>query len=770
MYCNIVNYGGYFMKKVLSFILAVVMTVFLGACFSLNSVAEEIYVPDDGSMKNLEIAKVTTAPIMDGQVDDSYTKIFDISGSDSWYQKPDGDGNMNWVKDNHALVDGNSELRRYDIEENPERTSSEWYNSRFEGYASWDATNLYLCVVITTPHKINDNPAGVDSWRGDSMTVAAYNALRSGATEFVFSQDKGDLQVYPTETWGISVLQKRKTYDTTKTVAKWGITPEGGFYVTDTGYVYELTLGWSVGFGVTAAENVSVPFNVAVSFNNAVAKEYTMCGIQAGAGIYNEGGRVNLLTKDIDDNYLGFALKLVDSLTCEHSDSEWVIYKEFSETECSGEARRVCKDCGEIIATKYINMTVPYVVDVNCKSIHVSDVSGFEYRLKGGQWQKTGLFDNLLPETEYIIEYRFENSEQIYSLTVKTHHIDTDNKLEHDSTGHFHICDICHSQFNKEIHRGGIASCSQAAVCKVCGSLYDEKDLSNHKNVVIREKKIATCNNEGYTGDTYCLDCGEKIASGQTIDRLEHEYRTEVVPPTKDCQGYTLHTCILCGDSYKDNYSSYIGENDPVIEISSVRGLRGKQVKVAVSLKNNPGIASMSLKIDYDANILKLVNVEDCGVLGSQVHSPDLGASYYLNWENDAATENFTANGNIAILTFEILEDSDLGTTPVNVSYDYDNYDIYNVNVERIRFKLLDGNIEVSKILLGDVNNDGEVNNYDRLLLTRWLAKWSEVLEKGINETAADVNCDGKVNNLDRLILIRHLAHWEEYAYLPYTK
>ena len=168
------------MKRTLSFILAIAMVVSLGAYFSLNTVAEENYVPDDGSMTNIEIAKVSTAPKMDGKVDASYTKIFDITGADTWYQKPDDDGNMNWVRDNHATVDYNKESGRYDAAENPERTSSEWYNSRLEGYASWDATNLYLCVVITTPHKINDNPAQLNSWTGDAMEVAAHNT-RAGS-------------------------------------------------------------------------------------------------------------------------------------------------------------------------------------------------------------------------------------------------------------------------------------------------------------------------------------------------------------------------------------------------------------------------------------------------------------------------------------------------------------------------------------------------------------------------------------------------------------
>ena len=70
-------------------------------------------------------------------------------------------------------------------------------------------------------------------------------------------------------------------------------------------------------------------------------------------------------------------------------------------------------------------------------------------------------------------------------------------------------------------------------------------------------------------------------------------------------------------------------------------------------------------------------------------------------------------------------------------------------------------------LIYGDVNGDGKVNNLDRLVLSRWLAKWSEYIENGIDERAADVNCDGKVNSKDRLILARYLAKWPDYAILP---
>ena len=75
----------------------------------------------------------------------------------------------------------------------------------------------------------------------------------------------------------------------------------------------------------------------------------------------------------------------------------------------------------------------------------------------------------------------------------------------------------------------------------------------------------------------------------------------------------------------------------------------------------------------------------------------------------------------------------------------------------------------LESVLYGDVNHDGKVNTLDRMVLTRYLAKWDAYPESSIDMKAADVNNDGRVNTLDRVILTRYLAKWDAYAELPYA-
>ncbi len=52
----------------------------------------------------------------------------------------------------------------------------------------------------------------------------------------------------------------------------------------------------------------------------------------------------------------------------------------------------------------------------------------------------------------------------------------------------------------------------------------------------------------------------------------DHNYMDTVVPPTETEEGYTLHTCTVCGASYKDNFKDPIGGSDDERECGDVDG------------------------------------------------------------------------------------------------------------------------------------------------------------------------------------------------------
>ena len=58
----------------------------------------------------------------------------------------------------------------------------------------------------------------------------------------------------------------------------------------------------------------------------------------------------------------------------------------------------------------------------------------------------------------------------------------------------------------------------------------------------------------------FCCSLAAGLTACKKISH-EHTYETEVVAPTCTEQGYTLHTCTGCGDSYKDTYVSALGHS-----------------------------------------------------------------------------------------------------------------------------------------------------------------------------------------------------------------
>ena len=72
-----------------------------------------------------------------------------------------------------------------------------------------------------------------------------------------------------------------------------------------------------------------------------------------------------------------------------------------------------------------------------------------------------------------------------------------------------------------------------------------------HENTELRGAKEATCTTTGYTGDTYCKDCNEKIADGEVIPALGHAWDKGVITTAPTCEnaGVKTFTCTRCNET-----------------------------------------------------------------------------------------------------------------------------------------------------------------------------------------------------------------------------
>ena len=92
-------------------------------------------------------------------------------------------------------------------------------------------------------------------------------------------------------------------------------------------------------------------------------------------------------------------------------------------------------------------------------------------------------------------------------------------------------------------HEGGTATCTEKAVCTLCGQAYGDKDAGNHVGgTEVKNARKASCTEDGYTGDTCCKGCGAKLQSGTVIKAAGH------TGGAATCTEKAV--CTLCGHAY----------------------------------------------------------------------------------------------------------------------------------------------------------------------------------------------------------------------------
>ncbi|MCR5782503.1 MAG: sortase [Clostridia bacterium] len=132
------------------------------------------------------------------------------------------------------------------------------------------------------------------------------------------------------------------------------------------------------------------------------------------------------------------------------------------------------------------------------------------------------------------------------------------------------------------------------------------------------------------------------------------------------------------------------------IAASTAKAKPGDTVNIQVSISNNPGVMILGLDVGYDSSVMKLTKVTDGALLGTATHTENLELNpYRLTWDNPTVTTDFTQNGVIATLTFLINNDASQGSYPVSLSYEKDNSEIMNVNMDDVDFVLENGVIEI---------------------------------------------------------------------------
>ena len=198
------------------------------------------------------------------------------------------------------------------------------------------------------------------------------------------------------------------------------------------------------------------------------------------------------------------------------------------------------------------------------------------------------------------------------------------------------------------------------------------------------------------------------------------------------------------------------------INVSGASGNVGDIVDVNVGLTGNLGIIAMRLGVKFDDSVLRLVEVIDNGNLG-EFYSGNGNAShgYIMLWENGVSTANFYNNGDIATLRFEIL--SETGGTPVTVSYDAANYDVFDINLNPVHFEVNSGYVSTMSEPGGEITLVGATPSAS-----------VKALNGNKNEltiTVTEIYSDGSINKITSTVSINNNAagSYQVGSYIVYV-
>ena len=113
--------------------------------------------------------------------------------------------------------------------------------------------------------------------------------------------------------------------------------------------------------------------------------------------------------------------------------------------------------------------------------------------------------------------------------------------------------------------------------------------------------------------------------------------------------------------------------------VATVDGEPGKEVKVTVSISENPGICALRIGITYDSQ-LTLTAADNGTLFSDKVFGNQLSANpYYLTWDESLNTSDNTECGVLATLTFKVDENATSGLYKIGATCRIG--DVYNIDL-----------------------------------------------------------------------------------------
>ncbi len=190
-------------------------------------------------------------------------------------------------------------------------------------------------------------------------------------------------------------------------------------------------------------------------------------------------------------------------------------------------------------------------------------------------------------------------------------------------------------------------------------------------------------------------------------------------------------------------------ETKPVaIIISNTTAVEGETVSIYIDIENNPGVSNAEFDVAFDSECLEFIDVQSGDAMADTEFSCDIS-------EDGTIHISFTGegkdNGTMAVLNFNVLKKPVDSTSSVTIVDD--STKINDLNGENVEIEVIYNESTTSNA--GDVNNDGEIDLKDVVLIRRYIAGGWDV---ELDTETADVNNDDEVDLKDVVLIRRYIA------------
>ena len=154
---------------------------------------------------------------------------------------------------------------------------------------------------------------------------------------------------------------------------------------------------------------------------------------------------------------------------------------------------------------------------------------------------------------------QYEHSEATCASPAKYYKICSDCSYQVDP---YDFGDIDPNNHDLIHHEAKTATCTEIGweaydTCSRCDyTTYVELTNGGH-SLTHHAAKAPTCTEVGWEAYDTCSRCD--YTTYVELPALGHDYQDEIIPRTCEDDGYTLHTCLRCGDDYTDNVIGYLG-------------------------------------------------------------------------------------------------------------------------------------------------------------------------------------------------------------------